>query len=137
MTVLARAGCGAADTVADVLVNDGITVILQNASDDYEVQVELYYDDFQDVPEDALTGLNRPRNYTIDPGAAVTFTKECEDLQAIIIDDADLLIIGEIGPETSTDVLRDGTHFDCNDTLTFTFDHSELVVDFDVTFTAG
>jgi hypothetical protein len=135
--VLALAGCGAADTVVDALVNDGITVILQNASDDYEVQVELYYDDFQDVPESVLTSLGRRRDYTISPGAAITFTEECDDLQAIIIDDADLVVIGSIGPETSTDVLRDGTHFGCNDTLTFTFDHSELVVDFDVTFTAG
>jgi hypothetical protein len=135
--VLALAGCGAAETVVEALANDGITVILQNASEDYEVQVELYYDDFQEVPESALTNLGRRRDYTIGPGDSVTFTEECEDLQAIIIDDADLVIIGNIGPDTNTEVLRDGTNFNCNDTLTFTFDHSELIVDFDVTFRAG
>ena len=134
--VLALAGCGAAGSVVEALANDGITVILQNASEDYEVQVELYYDDFQEVPESALTSMGRRRDYTIGPGDSVTFTEECEDLQAIIIDDADLVVIGDIGPDTNTDVLRDGTHFNCNDTLTFTFDHSDIVVDFDVTFTA-
>jgi hypothetical protein len=136
MMILALAGCKAAETVVDALGNDEVAVILQNASEDYDVQVELYYDDYQEVPESALTNLGRRRDYTLGPGESVTFTEECDDLQAIIIDDADLEIIGDIGPETSTRVLRDGTDFNCNDTLTFTFDHSELIVDFDVTFTA-
>ncbi|MCH7884473.1 MAG: hypothetical protein IIC01_04415, partial [Planctomycetes bacterium] len=47
-------------------------------------------------------------------------------------DDADLLILGDIGPEANSDVLRDGDDFSCGDTIVFTFDHSGILVDFDV-----
>jgi hypothetical protein len=43
------------------------------------------------------------------------------------------MVVGEIGPETDTGVLRDGDDFGCGDRITFTFDHSAVIVDFDVT----
>jgi len=44
-----------------------------------------------------------------------------------------LLIIGGLGPETNSDVLRDNTDFSCSDTIVFTFDHTDALLDFDVT----
>ena len=61
-----------------------------------------------------------------------SFTQSCDDLQAIMIEDADLQIIGGIGPEANTDVLRDGDDFGCGDTIVFTFDHSDLIFDFEI-----
>ena len=37
-----------------------------------------------------------------------TFTRDCDDLQAIIIGDADLQLPLGLGPDASTDVLHDG-----------------------------
>jgi len=71
-------------------------------------------------------------NFVIPPGGTRTFIRSCDDLQAIVLDDADLLILAGIGPETNTDVLRDGDDFRCGDLIEFTFSHSGAVFDFDV-----
>jgi hypothetical protein len=76
------------------------------------------------LPEVALDETNNAQ------GKTETFTRDCDQLQAIVIDDTDLMVIGQLGPETDTDVLRDGDDFGCGDTLVFTFDHGPLFVDF-------
>lgn len=100
----------------------------------FPVEVELYYDDDQEIPEALLRETGTRREFTLDPGQVASFSDDCDDLQAVMIDDADLRIVGGIGPETDTGVLRDGDEFGCGDVITFTFDHSEIIVDFDVTF---
>ena len=106
------------------LVNDG----------DFPVDVVLYFDDEQNTLRAALTEFGTRMEFTIAPGEAASFSRDCEELQAIVIDDADLMIVGQVGPETDTDVYRDGDDFGCGDTLVFTFDHSAIVVDFGVSF---
>jgi len=56
---------------------------------------------------------------------ATVFSKDCDNLQAIIISDADLEVVGE----EDTGTLRDGDDFGCGDTIIFTFD----LIDFDIT----
>lgn len=125
------AGCDALfslfqpNTVRVLLVNNG----------DFDVEVDLYISDEQDVPEAVLTSLGTQLEYTVAPGASASFSRDCNDLQAIIVDDADLRIVGGIGPETDTGVFRDGDDFNCGDTIIFTFDHSGILIDFDVSFT--
>jgi hypothetical protein len=97
---------------------------------DFPVEVELYYGDEQDTLEAVLTETGTPIQQTIDAGATYSFSEDCDDLQAIVIVDADLRVVGGLGPEDSTDVLRDGTNFSCGDTITFTFDHSDILTDF-------
>jgi hypothetical protein len=53
-----------------------------------------------------------------------------------MIDDADLQIVGGIGPETDTRVYRDGDDFNCGDSITFTFDHPTLPTSLNVNFSA-
>ena len=113
------------DTVTVQLVNDG----------DLDVVVEIYISDQQEIPELLLTELGTRLEYTVEAGETVTFSRSCDDLQAIVVSDADLDVISGIGPETSSDVLRDGDDFSCGDTIVFTFDHSIVLIDFDVVVT--
>ncbi len=99
---------------------------------DFDVQVVLYYDEQQEIPRELLTELGTRMDFTIPPGEVASFSRDCDALQAIVIDDADLVVIGSIGPEANTDVLRDGSDFDCGNTITFTFDHGPLIADFDI-----
>jgi len=110
------------------------TVELVNNSD-FDVDVILYYDDTQEIPDFLLTETGTLVEVTVAAGQTHRFSRSCDELQAIIIDDADLLVIGGIGPETSSDVLRDGEDFSCGSTVRFTFDHTAAILDFDVTTT--
>lgn len=122
---------GGCDAILGVLQPSVVTVRLVNNSD-FAVQARVIYDDDQDLPRDILEETGTELEFTIPAGGATTFSRSCNNLQAVVVDNADLLIVGEIGPEADTDVLRDGDDFSCGDTIVFTFDHSEVLVDFDV-----
>ncbi len=115
-------GLVAPNTTSVRLVNNG----------DFAIEVVLYIDDRQEIPRALLTELGTRMAFRIAPGERTTFSRDCDDLQAVVIDDADLQVIGQVGPEADTGVLRDGDDFRCGDTVVFTFDHSLLLVDFDV-----
>ncbi len=123
------AGC---DALVGFLRPNKTSVVLVNSSD-FDVEVVLFYDDDQNILELLLTEIGEEMTLTLGPGEQSTFSRDCDDLQAIIIEDADLLLIGQIGPEVKTDVLRDGDEFGCGDTITFTFDHSDALFDFSIT----
>ncbi len=123
-------GCG----LVDVLLPTQVTVRLVNNSD-FPVELTMFISDEQDIPEALLTSdeFAEELTFTIAAGATQTFTRDCDALQAMIIDDADLDVALGLGPETRTEVLRDGDDFGCGDIVTFTFDHSAQILDFDVT----
>lgn len=129
--LLICAGCGAADLLVGLLQPHKVTVSLVN-NGDFAVQVKLFIADNQDLPEALLTDIGTELDYTINAGASASFSRNCDDLQALVIDDAELMVIGGSGPTASSDVLRDGSDFGCGDTIVFTFDHSNLILDFDV-----
>jgi hypothetical protein len=120
------AGC---DAVRQILGPSETSVRLVNDSD-FPVEVDLYYGDEQDTIEAVLTETGTNVQRTIDAGDIYSFSDDCDNLQAIVIVDADLRVLSGLGPEDSTDVLRDGTDFSCGDTITFTFDHSAILTDF-------
>ncbi len=121
-------GCGAVidlaqpDTTAVELVNDG----------EFDVDVTLYISDNQETIEELLTETGTKLEYWVPAGDTVRFSRDCDVLQAIVIENAELMLVGEIGPETGSEVLRDGSDFFCGDTIVFTFTHSGAIVDFDV-----
>jgi hypothetical protein len=116
--LLSSAGC---DALADLIGPTRVTVVLVNAVDDFSVEATVIYDDIQEIPEAVLLETGEQLEYTIAAGDSVTFSRPCDELQAIMIEDADLLVLPGIGPETSSDVQRDGDDFSCGDTLVFTF----------------
>lgn len=99
---------------------------------DFDVEATLYYDDDQELPRDVLTEIGTRMDLTIAPGETTSFTRDCDALQAIVIDNASLNVVGQVGPEADTNVLRDGDDFGCGDTIVFTFDHGPVLVDFDI-----
>lgn len=127
-------GCDALSALVDALLPRVVTVELVNDGD-FSVEGSLFYDDDQDTIEALLTQTGTERPFIVPAGGISSFSVRCDDLQAIILDDADLRVVGGVGPSASTDVLRDGSDFHCGDTIVFTFDHSALIVDFDVTVT--
>jgi hypothetical protein len=124
--------CGGCTLLMNLAAPPVTSVRLQNNSD-FEVRVVLYIDDEQDLPRDALTEVGTRLEFTLAPGGSTVFSRDCEDLQAVVIDGAELRVLGQVGPEADSGVLRDGSDFDCRDTVVFTFDHSALIVDFAVT----
>ncbi|MCK4658802.1 MAG: hypothetical protein KAV82_04700 [Phycisphaerae bacterium] len=124
------AGC---DAVGNILAPDTVTVSLVNGTG-YDVGVQLFIYDNQDILEVILTELGSELNYTIPAGETTTFTRDCDDLQAIIIEEAELRVLGSLGPEAGTDVLRDGDDFHCGDHIIFTFTSTDIT-DLDVAVT--
>ena len=118
------------------LVEPQTTVRLVNDSD-FAVEGELFYDDEDDTIEEILEENGTRRQFAIAAGGESSFSVSCDNLRSLIVSDADLQIIGEVGPSASTDVLREGDDFDCGDVITFTFDHSAAIIDFDVEVLVG
>jgi len=110
---------------------DLVTVRLVNNSD-FSVDGQLFTDDEQDLPREVLVQVGTERTFNLAAGEMQVFTMACDDLQSIVIDDADLRVLVGVSPDASTDVLRDGDDFGCGDTVTFTFSHSAVLVDFDI-----
>ena len=126
---LALTGC---DVVIGIITPTTVTVSLVNTSD-YDVEAKIFISDEQDLPEFLLTELGNELNFVIPAGETATFTRSCDKLQAIVVDDADLLVLVGLGPEAGSDVLRDGDDFRCGDVIIFTFSHSQAVLDFHIT----
>lgn len=122
-------GCDVLRGIIDTTTRTTVRLV-NNTS--FPVEVELWYSDTQEAPRDIITSLGEKVTLTIAAGEVSSFSRDCDELQAVVIEDADLRIIGGIGPETDSDVLRDGDDFGCADTITFTFTSSALGTDFTV-----
>ena len=127
--ILPLTGC---DALVGIITPTTVTVSLVNTSD-YDVDAKILISDEQDLPEFLLTELGDELDFTIPAGETVTFVRSCDELQAIVVDDADLLVLIGLGPEAGSDVLRDGDDFRCGDVIIFTFSHSQAVLDFHIT----
>jgi hypothetical protein len=103
------------------LINDG----------DFDVHVTVVYNDEQDTPRAALTEFGTALEFTLAPGETTSFSRDCDQIQAITLDNAELRVFGGVGPSFDSDVFRDGSDFGCGDVIEFTFDHSDILVDFD------
>lgn len=125
MTILAL-GC-------DSLAPSNVTVDLVN-SGSFDVDAKIFIAKDQELPEFLLTTVGEELDYTIPAGQTVSFVRDCSELQAIIVDEADLRVLGGvISHGTKSDMLRDGTDFGCGDHIRFTFSHSLLGTGFRVT----
>jgi hypothetical protein len=127
---------GLAPTITSCpLVTPQTTVRLVNNTD-HTVEVRLFYDDDQELPEDLIELDGIEVNRTLLSGEVEAFSRDCGSLQAIFIEHAELRILGDIGPEEDTGVFREPDDFGCGDTLTFTFTQNVLGSDLDIDFTS-
>jgi hypothetical protein len=114
-----------------VLFPSTVIVELVNSAD-FSVDATMYISNEQLIPKALLDSLGQEINRTVSAGDTVQFATDCDDLQAFVLADADLNVIGEIGPDTESEVLRDGDDFNCGDTIRLTFD-SDGPINFRVT----
>ncbi|RMF73922.1 MAG: hypothetical protein D6744_15105 [Planctomycetota bacterium] len=107
------------------------TVVLDNQAT-FPVEVVMYVGPDQNVLRDVLTAFGEEITVTVPAGATRVIRRNCDELQAVVIDNAKLLVLGGIGPEEDTQVLRDGSDFGCGDTIRFTFTDSALFTNLDI-----
>lgn len=122
---------GGCQFLTNLVGPNSVQVRLQNDAD-FDVAVTIYVDDDQNVLSDLIDNQGTLLTFTLSPGEVQEFTRDCDDLQAIVVDNAELRVLGQIGPEANTNVLRDGDDFNCGDRISFTFDHSAVLTDFRV-----
>jgi hypothetical protein len=108
------------------------TVRLVNDSD-FAIRVTVVYADDQNLPREILEEVGTHLEYDLAAGQVASFARDCDALQIVAIERAELMVIGGSGPSAESETLRDGADFGCRDIITFTFDHSDAVTDFDVT----
>ena len=135
-------GCDAVDNAADILEElvdlidlSETTVTVVNASDTFRVDGEFRFDSPQELPRFLLEEFGARVEFDLGPGERISFSEDCDDLQAILLDDADLRVALGISPDVDSDVLRDGDDFGCGDEIIFTFTHPAIPTDLDVDIT--
>ena len=134
--LLAGVGCAG---LPFLLFSNAVTVTLVNESGS-RVDVELFLSDEQDIPralllevdKDLVDRLGERVDVRLSPGGRSSFFRSCDDLQAIVVGDADLNLLGGLGPDASSAVLRDGDDFGCGDKIQFIFRGGSNLLDFDV-----
>jgi hypothetical protein len=120
-------GCG----LLDNLVPQPLTTVRLVNNGQFDVRVTVVFDDEQDAPRELLTEFGTALEFTLSPGESTSFSRDCDQIQAITLDNAELRIIGGVGPGFDSEVFRDGSDFNCGDVIEFSFDHSDILVDFD------
>lgn len=114
------------------VISTGTTVRLINNTN-YVLETIVLYHKEQLIPEFRLKDVGTEARYTIPAGETVTFSRDCDALQAIRVE-GDLKILFGLGPSKTSRVYRDGTDFGCNDTLTFTFTTNSLGTSLNIAF---
>jgi len=131
MSLMLGFGCSALiglvqpSTVTVQIVNNGT----------FPIVTTFYIDKDENIFDFLIKELGTKIEDTVQAGQSTTLTRSCSDLGAIILDKAELQIVGSVGPDTSDGILRQGEDFSCGDTITYTFNHSDALLDFDVTVT--
>jgi hypothetical protein len=72
-------------------------------------------------------------DFTIAAGNTESFSKNCNDIQAVMVH-VDVMVAGSIGPSKTSDVFRDGDDFGCGDTVSFTFTTPAFPSDVNIDF---
>ena len=89
-----------------------------------EVEVTLYIGSSQYTTKDLLRLFGDEVEQTLRSGETITITRDCDDLQAVFIDNARANLLGGLGPEDESNLLLDGRDFGCGDRIRFTFSYT-------------
>ena len=116
------------------LFGPGIVVTLVNNADD-DVRVTIAYSSNPSISESDLRDSGTEIEITVPDGESRTFRRNCLDMRAVMVKSAQLEVIGDVGPITDSEVIREGQGSPmlvCQGFLTFTFQSSNPL-DLDVT----
>lgn len=97
----------------------------------FPIQVVAIYSDESLLSEELLNEFGQRVELEIGPGETRTFSRPCRNFEALLVE-GELDVLGNIGPEESTGVLRNGQDFDCKDVLVFRFTASAWNTDLDI-----
>ena len=125
--LLPVAGC---PDLSGLLTPSTTTIELVNPGN-LAVEVTLYIGESQYTTKELLRLGGEEIERTVAAGQTVTISRDCDDLQAVFIDNAKASIV-VFGPEDESDVLRDGSDFGCGDTIRFTFSYTLFPRDMDI-----
>lgn len=130
------AGCntGLANLFTNLLSPSTTAVRFVNNTD-FNIEGRIIIDDEQNTTEELLEQLGTEIDFSVASGATNSISRDCDDLQAFLLDDANLQVLGTAGPDVRSDVLRDGSDFNCGDTIVLTFTASAIGTNFDVAVT--
>ncbi len=93
-------GC---DALVGLLLPSRVTVTLANASPTFDIEVTVVYDDEEDTLKEIVILLGTDEDFIIGPGERVSFSRDCDDLRALVLEDADLLVFAGLSPEVDSD----------------------------------
>ncbi len=127
--------CGCPELTQLLGASNTTIQLVNNGS--FPVTVELYYHDDQLALESSVKTFGEKVEITVAAGDTYSLPVDCTRLQSIYIDKAELNLLGTIGPESDTGVYRDGSDFNCGNTLTFTFSHPALPIELNIAFSAS
>lgn len=116
------------------LFGPGIVVTLVN-NGDYDVVATIAYSDNPGISESDLENSGTEVEITIPEGESRSFRRNCVQMRAVMVKNAELQVIGGFGPTTQSEVIREGQgspSLVCQGFLSFTFDHNDSTLDFDV-----
>lgn len=113
-------GC---EALVGLVTTSTVTVTLQNDSDQFPVAATIFYDDEEDTLKLLVIEFGESQDFSVPAGESRSMTRSCDDLRGLVLEDADLLIVSGLGPETDSDLLRIGSDFECGDEVVFTFSH--------------
>jgi len=120
------AGC---DGLSFIINPTTVRISLVNTTG-FAVEGSIRISDVQEIPRALLEEIGDEIEFNVPDGQVVTLVEKCDDLQAMVVEQANM--VGTIGPDADTDVLRDGDDFGCGDRIILTFTQS-ILIDFDIT----
>jgi len=124
------AGCDGLSPLLNI-INDAPTTVgvsFVNTTD-FPVEFEFYTSEEGDIPRDLLTNdlIGDLTEFTVEAGQTTDLpTQPCDQIAAMTIDNADLRILGGLGPSDESSVLRESEDFACGDRVTFTFRSADI-----------
>ena len=140
-SMLALSSCNA----LSFLLPNTVTVALVNPGT-LDVDGQLFYDDDEtalnllndiNALDNFLREFGQQFDFVVPAGDTVTFTRSCNDLQAIFVDDANVRIAGVVTSDDDTNPIREGDDFICGSTITYTFVYSDLGLGMNITTGTG
>ncbi len=102
---------------------------------DFNIEGRVIIDDEQNTTEELIEEIGTEISFSVASGETNSISRDCDALQAFLLDDANLQVVGSAGPDVRSDVLRDGSDFNCGDTIVLTFTASAIGTNFDVVVT--
>jgi len=124
-------GCG---QFGDLLGPGTLVTLVNNG--DFDVIATVAFSDDPNISESDLIDSGSEIELTIPANDTRSFRRGCLSMRAVMVENAELQVIGGFGPSTRSEVIREGQgnpQMICQGFLSFTFDHNDSTLDFDVT----